>query len=250
MGMYPPRGPASLGGVLLLSAAFLLPVPGDAQLPPEEREWLECTGEARPPETVRPPSYRPLPIADHFFDVAVVAAAVRSLGRRSEDRGCALYLLRWNSGRAPESFGVLEADLPEDVVVRVEEALVEARLARSNRTQFLRVRVVVAPGGEVQIETGIAWEVPASLDDPEGVASVLGGIFLEGAPWRMALLEVFVIADGLPTTFQLARSSGNARVDQHLEWLIPSLSFRAKRVEGIPFEGWLRLPLRLEAREE
>ena len=58
------------------------------------------------------------------------------------------------------------------------------------------------------------------------------------------------IADGPATTFQLSRSSGNVRVDQHLEWLITSFSFRAMRVEGMPFESWLRLPLRLQAPEE
>jgi len=249
MRWYPGRWPGLRFGVLLAVATFL-PVPLAAGAPGQDREWLECTGEARPPEPHRPPAHRPLPVASDFFDLAAVEAAVRSEGAGTAGEGCALFLMRWNSGRMTESFGVLEATASEATVARIEEALLASRPVRANRTQFMRVRVLVGLTGEVTLETGIAWEVPASLTDPDAVADVLGGVFLEGASWRMALFEVLVTVDGPPATFNLTRSTGNGRVDQHLEWLIPSFTFTAMRVEGVPFGSWLRLPLRLESPQE
>jgi len=178
MRTYPGRWPNLQLGVLFLAVAALAPAPLDARGLVQDRDWLQCSGEARLPEPDRPSAYRPVPVAGHFFDLALLEAGVRPHGGGPSGGG-AFFLVRWISGRLPEASGDLE-----------------------------------------------------------------------GAPWRMVLFEVLVTADGPPATFNLSRSSGNARVDQHVEWLIPSLAFTAMRVEGTPFGSWLSLPLRLESPQE
>jgi len=227
-------------GVLL----FGLLVPADTasaqQAPGEGYGWVECTGEAAPPTAARPVPGRLPPIVETSFSRPAVEESFSAEWGEGADPGCVLLLMRWTGDGELESVRVLESELDEAVVDRVQALLLESQVLRAPRGSYMRV--LAWPGSPLDLEVGPAWEAAPRLVNNEEVDDLVAAVQLGAATRRTLSLRVSVAEDGTVSSAEIDRFSGDAFVDQQFLWIAEFFKFEPALVEGSPAPGMIQLP--------
>jgi TonB family protein len=235
-------------GVLLCGALMQAEPALAQQAPGEGYNWVECTGEAAPPVSARPLPGRLPPIVETSFRRPAVEESFSAEWGEGAHPGCVLLLMRWTGDGDLEPVRVLEAEMEDAVVDRVQALLLESRVLRAPRDTYLRV--LAWPGSPLDLEVGPAWEAPPRLANSEEVDDLVAAVQLGAATRRTLSLRVSVAEDGTVSSAEIDRFSGDAFVDQQLLWIADFFDFEPALVEGSPVPGVVQLPFVVTASPE